>query len=59
MGIAVADKSITVQWILQIDVVLLEEAPNLLKQIKRTINSDGQCAVECFLELLKSLVVRS
>lgn len=59
MGIAVADMSITVQWILQIDVVLLKEAPNLLKQLKRTINSDGHCAVECFLELLKSIVLRS
>ena len=59
MGIAVEDVSITMQWILQINVVLLKESADLLEQFKRTKYRYGQCAVECFPVFLKGIVLHA
>lgn len=40
MGIAVPHVSVTLRWILQINLVFLKEAPNILKHFQRTEYGD-------------------
>lgn len=59
MWIVVAEMSVTMHWVLQIDLVVLKEAPNLIEQLKGTKMVIESVQYRAFLRSLKALCFTS